>query len=96
MQHVSSAHEAVCRLLARLRCLRKHVHLTSCVDLSDQGALNLAQALVGVALERRDAVRRRQEGVHVLARAAAVDRAREMHGTQITPCRVERDGHHPA
>ena len=74
---------------ARARTARRRL------DLVDERRLNLAQRLVGFALQGHDPVRRLEEDVHVLTRTAALDLASEVHGAQMAASRIEHQRHHP-
>ncbi len=95
MQQMGGPHQRVGRFLAGLRRLRDDEQLAGRINLPDERGLHLAQRIVGVPLERQYAVRRLQEGIHVLARAAALDLPTEVHGPQMTAGRIEHKRHHP-
>ena len=87
-------HERVGRLLERARHLDEDEQLAGALDLGHERGVHRALDVVGLALERHHSMDRLEEGVHVLARPAALHLSPEHDGTQVGARGVEHQRGH--
>ena len=95
-QQQRRVHQRVRGLLERTCHLDQYEQVAGGGRAGDQGGVHGALRVVGPVLEADDLVGGLQEGVHLLARGAALDVGGQRHGAQVRPRGGEHHRAHPA